>query len=88
MSVLHRFDEGIKRFLSVEKTLMEMEQQEPKNPLAENRSHLTQLLVKKSALKQDIAKDSELVFKELVSSIKEELNALRELVPDERVRLC
>jgi ribosomal protein L23 len=88
MSVLHRFDEGIKRFLSVEKTLMEMEQREPKNPLAENRSHLTQLLVKKSALKQDIAKDSELVFKELVSSIKEELNALRELVPDERVRLC
>jgi len=64
-----------------------MEQQEPKDPIAQNRSHLTQLLVNKSALKQDIAQESELVFKELKSCIKQGLEALRALVPDERVRL-
>lgn len=58
-----------------------------KDPIAENRNHLTQLLINKSALKQDIAHESELVFQELKSCIKQELEALRVLVPDERVRL-
>ena len=64
-----------------------MEEQEKKDPIAENRNHLTQLLINKSALKQDIAHESELVFQELKSCIKQELEALRVLVPDERVRL-
>lgn len=64
-----------------------MDDQKPKDPIVQNRQQLTQLLINKSALKQDIAQETELVFKELKETIKSELEALRALVPDERVRL-
>lgn len=64
-----------------------MSKQEKQDPKAQNRIQLTQLLQNKAALKQDIAEDAEAVFKELKESIKVELEELRKLVPDERVRL-
>lgn len=57
------------------------------DPASDNRVRLQQLLLQKAALKQDIADDAESVFKEIKKSIKVELEALRELVPDKRVRL-
>ncbi|NBU48164.1 MAG: hypothetical protein EBS34_12150 [Flavobacteriales bacterium] len=64
-----------------------MEDEKSTDPIAQNRQQLTQLLVNKSALKQDIAQETEMVFNELKATIKSELQALRALVPDERVRL-
>ncbi len=57
------------------------------NPASDNRVRLQQLLLQKAALKQDIADDAETVFKEIKKTIKVELEALRDLVPDKRVRL-
>lgn len=57
------------------------------DPKEQNRIQLMQLLQNKAALKQDIAQDIEAVFLELKENIKLELEALRKLVPDERVRL-
>jgi len=64
-----------------------MEEQESTDPIAQNRNHLTQLLLNKSALKQDIAHESVVIFNELKAQIKLELEALRTLVHDDRVRL-
>lgn len=64
-----------------------MKEQTPKDPVEQNRSHLTQLLVNKAALKQDIAQETLTVFNDLKAAIKKELEALRVLVPDPRVRL-
>lgn len=57
------------------------------NPNEQNRKQLLALLQNKAALKQDIASDSESIFAELKNTIKKELDELRKLVPDERVRL-
>lgn len=57
------------------------------NPLDANRQQLIDLLMHKSALKQDIADDLELVFDDLRKLIEIEINALKEVITDERVRL-
>jgi len=64
-----------------------MAKQEQLNPKEQNRLQLTQLLQNKAALKQDIAADAEAVFLNLKETIKAELQALRAIVSDERVRL-
>lgn len=58
-----------------------------KNPIEENRNFLVQLLNEKASLKQDIADDCEHVFQELKTIIKSEIEALKEKVSDDRVRL-
>ena len=57
------------------------------NPLEANRQQLIDLLMHKSALKQDIADDIEVVFEDLRKLIETEINALKEVITDERVRL-
>lgn len=57
------------------------------NPLEANRQQLIDLLMHKSALKQDIADDLEVVFEDLRKLIETEINALKEVITDERVRL-
>lgn len=57
------------------------------NPLEANRQQLIDLLMHKSALKQDIADDIEVVFDDLRKLIETEINALKEVITDERVRL-
>jgi hypothetical protein len=57
------------------------------NPLEANRQQLIDLLMHKSALKQDIADDLEVVFDDLRKLIETEINALKEVITDERVRL-
>jgi hypothetical protein len=58
-----------------------------KDSLDQNREIIQRLLASKSALKQDVADDSEKVFDSLKEIIKKELDALRPLIKDERVRL-
>jgi hypothetical protein len=53
----------------------------------DNRKIILDLLINKSTLKQNIAQDCEVVFKELKEVIKAEINALKEVVVDPRVRL-
>jgi hypothetical protein len=57
------------------------------NPLEANRQQLIDILMHKSALKQDIADDIEVVFDDLRKLIETEINALKEVITDERVRL-
>jgi hypothetical protein len=57
------------------------------NPLEANRQQLIDLLMHKSALKQDIADDLEVVFDDLRKLIDLEIKALKEVITDERVRL-
>ncbi|MEN9742892.1 MAG: hypothetical protein RLZZ65_697 [Bacteroidota bacterium] len=57
------------------------------NPLEANRQQLIDLLMHKSALKQDIADDQERVFSELKALIEQEIAALKAVITDERVRL-
>jgi hypothetical protein len=57
------------------------------NPLEANRQQLIDLLMHKSALKQDVADDLEVVFADLRKLIDLEINALKEVITDERVRL-
>jgi hypothetical protein len=57
------------------------------NPIEQNRHHLVDLLNEKATLKQDIADDCEHVFEELKVVINKEVEALKEKVTDERVRL-
>lgn len=64
-----------------------MAENQTPDPKEQNRVHLTQLLQSKAGLKQDIAEDAQTVFNELKAQIKIELDALRKLVPDPRVRL-
>jgi hypothetical protein len=62
------------------------EQQEP-NSLDQNRGVILNLLTLKSALKQDVADDSEKVFESLKNIIISELEELKKNVNDERIRL-
>lgn len=57
------------------------------NPLEANRQQLIDLLMHKSALKQDVADDLEVVFDDLRKLIDSEIKALKEVITDERVRL-
>jgi hypothetical protein len=57
------------------------------NPLEANRQQLIDLLIHKSALKQDVADDLEVVFSDMRKLIDLEINALKEVITDERVRL-
>jgi hypothetical protein len=57
------------------------------NPLEANRQQLIDLLMHKSALKQDVADDLEVVFSDMRKLIDLEINALKEVIIDERVRL-
>jgi hypothetical protein len=87
--IQHAVEQGISQYQIREKYLYlcKKETMSKENPLEKNRGQLVQLLQNKSALKQDIATDAETVFKEIKATIKTELEALRKLVPDERVRL-
>jgi hypothetical protein len=57
------------------------------NPLEANRQQLIDLLMHKSALKQDVADDLEVVFADLRKLIDLEIKALKAVITDERVRL-
>lgn len=58
-----------------------------KDPIANNRAQILQVLLDKSALKQDIAEDVEKVFELLKAQIKLELVELQNSVSDKRIRL-
>ena len=58
-----------------------------KNPIENNRAQILQVLLDKSALKQDIADDAEKVFASLKTHIKNELIELQKKVTDKRIRL-
>ncbi|MEY4350672.1 MAG: hypothetical protein RL078_733 [Bacteroidota bacterium] len=64
-----------------------MKKKAASNPLEANRQQLIDLLMHKSALKQDIADDLEVVFDDLRKLIETEIKALKEVITDERVRL-
>lgn len=64
-----------------------MKKKEAKDPIAANRQQLIDILLHKSALKQDIADDLEVVFDQLRQLIEQEFVALKKVVTDERVRL-
>jgi hypothetical protein len=57
------------------------------DPIVANRQQLIDILLHKSALKQDIADDAERVFEQLRALIDKEIIALKEVITDERVRL-
>jgi len=58
-----------------------------KEKLDQNRQAILDLLLNKAALKQDIAEDVKDVFAMFKKAIENELNALKEQVSDERIRL-
>jgi hypothetical protein len=58
-----------------------------KNQLEQNRQAILDLLLNKAALKQDIAQDVKDVFAMFKKAIETELNALKEKVSDDRIRL-
>jgi hypothetical protein len=58
-----------------------------KDPIEKNRAQLVDLLMHKSALKQDIADDSEKVFERLKTIIISEITELKKSITDPRVRL-
>jgi len=55
--------------------------------IAQNREALKQLLLNKSALKQDIADDCEIVFESFKTLIQSEIDALKSVIEDPRIRL-
>ena len=55
--------------------------------IAKNREALKQLLIDKSALKQDISDDCEKVFEAFKKMIQHEIDALRSVIEDPRIRL-
>lgn len=57
------------------------------DPIIANRQQLIDILMHKSALKQDIADDLEMVFTQLRGLIEQEFMALKEVITDQRVRL-
>ena len=57
------------------------------NSLDQNRDVILNLLTLKSALKQDVADDSEKVFETLKSIIISELETLKTKINDDRIRL-
>lgn len=64
-----------------------MKKKTPPDPVAANRKQLIDILLHKSALKQDIADDLERVFEQLRALIETEITALKAVITDERVRL-
>lgn len=64
-----------------------MKKKDANDPIAANRQQLIDILLHKSALKQDIADDLEVVFDQLRQLIEQEFIALKKVVTDERVRL-
>lgn len=64
-----------------------MKKKDANDPIAANRQQLIDILLHKSALKQDIADDLEVVFDQLRQLIEQEFVALKQVVTDERVRL-
>ena len=64
-----------------------MKKKDANDPIAANRQQLIDILLHKSALKQDIADDLEVVFAQLRQLIEQEFVALKQVVTDERVRL-
>lgn len=62
-------------------------QKQQPNSLDQNREVILNLLTLKSALKQDVADDSEKVFETLKSIIISELDELKKKVNDDRIRL-
>lgn len=64
-----------------------MKKKDAKDPIAANRQQLIDILLHKSALKQDVADDLEVVFEQLRQLIEKEFVALKQVVTDERVRL-
>lgn len=61
--------------------------EEPNDSLNQNREIIQRLLSSKSLLKQNLADDSEKVFNSLMLIIKKELDAIRPLIKDDRLRL-
>ena len=55
--------------------------------IEENRKQLLDLLLNKSALKQDIADDCEKLFEMMKTAIKKEIDELQNAVSDSRIRL-
>jgi len=55
--------------------------------MEENRKVILDLLLNKSALKQDVAGDCESIFLELKTCVKAEIDALKKEVTDQRIRL-
>jgi hypothetical protein len=55
--------------------------------IEQNRAALKQLLLNKSALKQDIADDCEKVFESFKKMIQFEIDALKKVIDDPRIRL-
>lgn len=58
-----------------------------KDPIEQNRHQLLNLLKHKSALKQDIADDSEKIFKKLKEIIISEIDELKKSISDPRIRM-
>ena len=58
-----------------------------KKKIEKNRQAILDLLLSKAALKQDIAEDVKAIFTLFKITIKEELESLKEHVPDSRIRL-
>ena len=58
-----------------------------KNQTENNRAQILQVLLDKSALKQDIADDAEKVFALIKQHIKSELKELQKTITDKRIRL-
>jgi hypothetical protein len=63
-----------------------MEENETK-AFEENRKQLLDLLLHKSALKQDIADDCEKIFEMMKTAIKKEIDELQKSITDPRIRL-
>ena len=63
-----------------------MEENETKE-FEENRKQLLDLLLHKSALKQDIADDCEKIFEMMKTAIKKEIDELQKSITDPRIRL-
>lgn len=57
------------------------------NDFQENRKVLTELFVNKSALKQDIVQETQVIFNLLKEVITEELEHFQSTIEDKRVRL-
>ena len=58
-----------------------------KKKIEQNRQTILDLLLHKSTLKQNVADDLEVVFKELKVVVKKEIDELKPHVSDPRIRL-
>lgn len=57
------------------------------NPIDDNRKSILDILLTKSAMKQDIYADTKKVFSDFKRVMQEEVNFFRPQIPDERVRM-